>query len=745
MRVRLPVFLLLVGLVFSSSLLVFGSPQTLEQRHRLQKYFRNTFAKLEGHDPVHVVLLGDGNIGAFSPDGIERVSGDALNGFAGVFLEKVAREFFYTGGVRLLNPPKDGNQKIQDFLGPEIRFENLAEPNSSVLRGLQRAKSDAFLNDPDLVIIQFGGTDALNRMSTVTFRKALLRILQECVERNVDVIVVGPTPINSGGGAMDWGITRPFVTAASHCCQMIKQAAKDRGTDHDVMFIDAGNYLARSGGAANPKDEPLAGMAMIGDRLKRLFFVEGRPEKVEEIQTLNAKAHQDLGKHMFRDFLNGPDRPDFTAEGIAEFLSDGKVKVVVSILNQSADARSGIFGALSVGGLTPVNPAQRYQIESGKKQEFVFEYQRPVIGKSGRETDIRYPFEVDDDYIRFPFIIEDGVMSSFLDLPLMVRPLSVNWNRIYHNVSNQMRIEWQFVSGMDRAISGTYRLSMGGGVDKPRAFTIQPLELQRMGVNLRFDAPKGTDCFQSDISLEVEIENQKFLFTREMEASRDLVLGEELTLASSAYFNANTGIKLVEKVAAVPSAYFDAVVDGKDPRKSGLYGFIDLKGVTIPDLRDNAAIRVVLTVDGRAAGDVRQFGPVSPIVIYFKGSGGPGYVPSLPVGAFGGSYNLNLHPAGIASVLKGQTIQIKVPQSYLNSLDWNIGGNSLVGIRMDVSVADSSQPNIPFPPEKTFRTHYPKVIFENQGICGMSDEDAQSLTVLRFSRQPVNSWSVRVY
>ncbi|MDF1812115.1 MAG: hypothetical protein P1V20_07870, partial [Verrucomicrobiales bacterium] len=505
---------LFAGLIISFCLPVFSSPLSLEQRYRLKKYLRNTFAKLEGRDPVHVVLLGDGNLNGYSADEIERISGDALNGFAGVFLNKLSSEFFYTGGVRQLNPPDGADFKLDESRGPEIRFENLAAPNSSVLNGLQRISSDAFLNDPDLMIIQYGGTDALKRMSIFTFRRALHQILGECRKRGVDVILLGPTPISKGGGAAEWGITRPFSTAAQGMAKA-----------HDVMFMDTGSFLIRAGGAADPDAEPLAGMALIGDKLKRLFHVGGRDVNVEEIQFLNAKSHSDLGRKMFYELIHGPAKSDFSAAGTAAFGEKGMVRAVISIRNQSNNPKRGIVGALSVGGLKPVKAALRYEIDPGKSQEFTFDYIRPVVGRSESRFDIAYPLEIDDESIRFTFLIEDGVKTEFLDLPLRAEPLSINWkSQQYINITNQIRLEWEFVSGAARPVSGTYRLSMGGGIDKPAAFKIAPLGRQRGAANLRFGAPSGVDCFQTDISLEVEIDGHKYRFNREIEATRDLVL-----------------------------------------------------------------------------------------------------------------------------------------------------------------------------------------------------------------------------
>lgn len=735
MMVKRPVLtVLLVGLLLvGSSPISFGWPLSLQQRARLRQYLPNTFIKLENRDPVRVVALGDGNIYGLSKDDEERLSGDALSSFSGIFLREIADLFFYTGGVRLLNPPEGGRQKLDEFKGPEIQLENLGLPEASILSGLQRIKSDAFLNDPDLVLIQYGASDAQNQLSIYHYRRSLYHIIEECKKRNVDVIIFGPTPVNRGGGAMEWGITRPYATAA-------QGMAKSQG----VLFIDSGKILIKVGGAADHLSTPMSGTAVIGDRLKRLFYIAGSG-KQQDISCLNQRSHQRLGEVAFHELLDGTEKSDFLAAGSSIFGEKGMARVVVSIRNQTGEPKSGLVGALKVGGLEPVDPSQRYTIEPGMSEELTFDYKRPVVGRSQNGSDIYYPLEIDDELVRFPFVIEDGIKTEFLDLPLRVAPLTISWkSQQYIDVANQMKVEWEFVSGSQKNVSGSYRIGMGNGVSQSQPFSVGPLGRKKATANLRFTPPSNTSCFQSDLFLEVVIDGKTYRFTREVEASRDLVLGEKtLMVPGETYGSAPAGSHLGTGAKWAPTMYFDAATDGGN---AGLYAVVDLKGIEVPNLgKNSASLRVVISVDGRPRGRARDFGAVSPVVIFFAGGGGKGYIPDLPLGAFGDGYAAKLDRGGIKSVYRNGQIQIRIPKEYLGELDWNLEGDTMVGIRLVVSVIDPDNSVNQFPLNRTFATNFPELIYENETIRGMTAEDAQGLTTLRFTREPQDRWSVRVY
>jgi hypothetical protein len=189
-----------------------------------------------------------------------------------------------------------------------------------------------------------------------------------------------------------------------------------------------------------------------------------------------------------------------------------------------------------------------------------------------------------------------------------------------------------------------------------------------------------------------------------------------------------------------------------DADEKALYVIARMDGLTLPDRGDEAAIRARLYLDARPENEVLSFGPVKPIEIFTKATDGPGYTERVPIGAFGNGYNMILSGKGIASVLKtdesgARILEIRIPRSYLHRREWALDSlESMLGYRLEISVA-ADEPNASelFPENKTFVTNSPTFAFEGQTILGFSDLDARSLSALRLARQPVKSWSVRIY
>ncbi|MEM6915663.1 MAG: hypothetical protein AAF491_03765, partial [Verrucomicrobiota bacterium] len=159
-----------------------------------------------------------------------------------------------------------------------------------------------------------------------------------------------------------------------------------------------------------------------------------------------------------------------------------------------------------------------------------------------------------------------------------------------------------------------------------------------------------------------------------------------------------------------------------------------------------------LFLEASSRNEVGTFGSVRPVEVFTKGADGPGFTQSVELGSFGNGYNMILDPRGVTSVLESteegeRRLLIRVPRSYLHQHEWSLDSlESILGIRLEITVADSN-PNAsnPFPVVNRFVTHSPTYAFEDRTIHGFPEEDARSLSTLRLSRQPVPSWSVRIY
>lgn len=713
-------------------------PLSLEQRERLKKFTPRSFLKLEAREPVHAVILGDDVMGGFTPLPSAWENNNPLYSYAGVFLGQLAREFFYPGSIRLLNPPDGGTAKLTEYLGDEITFENLTRVDGTALDGLRHATTDAFLHDPDLVLVQFGIYDAFGFLSIDTYKQALQGIIDAAVKSKSDIIVFGPGLVNYGGGAMEWGVDRPYATAAREICSA-----------NGVLFIDLGLHLSRFGGGVDPATHPAAAMEIVGDRLSRIFNFGPQLTTRERVHP-SLKTHQFLGESAFNDLMNGPPASDFSYTAVANYESSGMVVVSMVLRNQTEETKNGSIGALAVGAsMLPTESAQRFTISPRGATQVSFRYQRHVVGKGRDGADLFFPMEPGDEFGRFSFFLEDSIGSQVVDVPVRLGPVSAIWNsRQFVNVSDKMRIEWDLVNGSDKSISGNFQVGMADRIGEPTTFSISPLGTKTVFSLFDFKAPEGVSLFQQDLWIQLDVDGTVVRFSREMEASRDLILGEEMVMKSwGDYANEAPAIEGVAKKRSSQAAKvrFDADADA-------LYVVATLEGITLPNLGDRAALQARLFLDARPAGEVRTFGVVEPVEIYTKGSDGPGYTPEVRLGSFGNGYDMILSPGGITSVLKtdpagARVLEIRVPRSFLHRHEWALdSSDSILGVRLEVTPADPS-PNapVPFPTVNRFETNSPTFAYEGRMVQGFHENDARSLTTLRLSRQPVNSWSVRVY
>lgn len=730
---------LTLGLFFAiAAREVVAYPLTLEQRERLKQYLPRTFPKLEGRDPVHVVLLGDDVMGGYNPIPQFKQSNNPLFSYAGSFVAQLAREFFYPGSVRLLNPGEGMRPKLTDYLGDEITMENLTTWEGTALDGLRRAHTDAFLHEPDLVLVQYGIYDAFSFLSIDTYKRALQEIVDAAKAVNADIILLGPPMVNYGGGAMEWGMERPYASAA-------REVAATNG----VLFIDLGRHLSRFGGGVDPDTHPAAAMEIIGDRLERIFYYGVELPARERVHP-SPKVHQFLGEAVFDDLKNGAPLSSFTETGVAAHGNDGSIGVSVILRNQTTDPKKGSMGGLAVGrSVLPTEAGQRFTVPAGTATQLEFRFTRPEIGKSRDGSPLFFPLEPADEFGRFCFFLEDTVASEVVDFPVRVGPVSALWKtRQFVNVSDQMRVEWDLVNGTDKNLSGTFQVGMAERVGQPTPFSVSPLGTKTVFSLFDFVTPEGVVLFQQDLWIQLDVEGKIVRFAREMEASRDLVLGEEVKLrAWKDYANLAPATENVAQRRSPESASVRFEADEK-----ALYVVAKLDGITLPDVGDRAALQAKLFLDARPASEVRSFGVVEPIVVFTKASDGPGYTPSVELGSFGNGYNMILDPRGIISALRtdadgGRLLEIRVPRSYLHRHEWALNSpDTMMGVRLELTVADPSPGAAdPFPAMNRFETNSPTFADENQMVRGFHENDARSLTTLRLSRQPVQSWSVRIY
>ena len=200
------------------------------QAARLKKFMPRTLAKLERHEPVTVVELGDSvmDYRMHTED-----SGNALNAYTGVFLQMLADQFYYVGGVRLERPRKTQPEKLRDIQGPEIALRKLcARDRLTMVDGVAALEdlNDAKQTPPDLMLLDFGVFDAMQHEELKVYRQALVQIIEFCKKRGMDLFLLGPPLVMPPPIEKGLGMTRPYAAVM-----------QEEATAHGLFFADLGD------------------------------------------------------------------------------------------------------------------------------------------------------------------------------------------------------------------------------------------------------------------------------------------------------------------------------------------------------------------------------------------------------------------------------------------------------------------------------------------------------------------------
>ena len=159
------------------------------QLDRWRKFLPQTLLKLNRRERVQIVVLGDAIL-----DGVQAEAGvdPLLKSFAGVFASKLAAQFYYTGGVRVVRPGAKLRSKESMVLGPEILIQPVR--TSSIMSAASALATVGFQGQPDVVLLAQGLEDGLAGVSAADVETAFRSLLDTARGKRLEVIVAGPIP-----------------------------------------------------------------------------------------------------------------------------------------------------------------------------------------------------------------------------------------------------------------------------------------------------------------------------------------------------------------------------------------------------------------------------------------------------------------------------------------------------------------------------------------------------------------------
>lgn len=694
-------------------------PLTEAQEQRIRVFLPKAFEKLKRREPVHVAIVGDG---VSQMTTFDENRGNILQSMHGHFLRGLEAEFYYTGGVHLINPIGENPEKLNEHIGPEITVQHFTQPDAGAMSALQMLTTQVFLNQPDIVILSFGQKDLRADVVVDTYRRALESAIRICQDHGAEPIIVGPTPVRDPLEAYGWGSVRLY-----------SQAAQQAATAAGVAFLDPAAALLDTAGV--PADgTPEERVRIVSEGLASRFYQYGSERAQPEAIFINTAAHERAGHGLVGQFLNGPAPAILTGGAEATLSGAADMEVSVRLTNTSNEiVANGILTALNVGrAWQPVEPYHEFRIDPGASGEFKIPYRRRVASQIGG-PEAFFPSRVNERALDCSFLISDADRTRILDLSAAIVPIAATWD--LSGLENQAPIfplKFNLYNPGDGETSGAYHLTYANQQARG-TFRLG----SREGRDFEAKCRLPTDRIRSKDKavLVLEIGDQKLSFEREVEVTRNLCLVKPVPLVRAADYGAGDAPK---------AGGNESVAMTVDANPAGLTVSFDIEGIGFEEAERRDSMVLELAVDARAIDECRSFGFVAPLRITAGPAAGAGETWSIAPAAFGDGYAKLLSPAGVASELTSQDggkihrFVVKIPRIYLYQNEWDLASGSGrigIGAKLQFLRVDAGSGEFNYPAEARWVT----------AESALLPNDAAWLTTLEMRSVEPEAWSVRIY
>ncbi len=416
---------------------------TPEQLANFEKWLPHTFKRLQKRLPVHIVALGDSVTRYISFD--ENCE-NSHYAFHGVFAAKLADEFFYTGGVRDIRPTKGHKAKLEETLGPELTLENIGMDGRLSLHALSRITTDALVNQPDLVIINFGINDALWRIGLATYVEALERSVHYVKSTGADVILIGPSHMMPNAAVAELAQTRPYSGA-------MEELAARLG----VFYFDLSDVTMRAAGI-RPGQTAEQALASVVASFRETSFDHGS-DKFDGLHP-SQKAHRVMGVAAFEGLRDGKKPDPYRVKGFLTLGGAGKAVLEFKVKNLEEVATSGQLLLMPIAGMQPEKKSLPFELGAGKGQVFKVNYQSRAGGV--------FDLPADAPRVFVPMILADTRRSYSPLFAAAVMPFGVVWNSGAMDLSRgEFEVKCSFYCGLghDNMVGTLYVRSVAGDKD----------------------------------------------------------------------------------------------------------------------------------------------------------------------------------------------------------------------------------------------------------------------------------------
>lgn len=651
------------------------------QRDRWRKFLPQMLLKLTRRERLEIVVLGDAILdGAKAEEGVDPV----LKSFAGVFAKKLAAQFYYTGGVRVVRPGGKLRAKESMVMGPEILIQPVR--TSSIISAASALATVGFQGQPDVVLVAQGLEDGLAGVSAADVAVAFRSLLDTARGKNLEVIVAGPIPQAADPEEASLALTR----GPSSVLRVASAKA-------DVLFSDMGDLsrLLETPPGAKGADQIFPALIQEYQSLLNLLPSEG-------VMTPTTAMHAEMGRILYQDVMQGaPAVPWQINAATATLAGQGKLTLEFELANTRREPLAVTLLPLVPAGLKPKDTNPELQLAAGAKQTVQLNY---------TITDNR-DLPLTDGEMRLPVLVIAGKQSRIEDIVVPLRPFSITWNaRAAFNQETEFSPELEIENSIGSNLSATWESDWAGKAQTGKVtLDAGGSEVLKLALPLT-SGEKAPLRRVLPLKLALSSNGVRQIFDRDIEITRNMGLKESVPLAAS-------------------DGQESAVTLRADADSMKLFFTLDLTGVSLMDDSSGKAFELLLNIDARSYGERLTPGATAALRISGKAADGAAAVDPIAPWAFGSGYAAVFEPKEIQAELSssaggGRRLTITLPKSYLYRHEWALGnGNSQMGLNVRFNGGGRDY----------FLTRS-----RRQG------DDAESLSVLELTDKPTPRWTVRV-
>lgn len=651
------------------------------QRDRWRKYLPQTLLKLTRRERVQIVVLGDAILdGVTSEAGVDPM----LKSFAGVFAKKLASQFYYTGGVRIVRPGGKLRDKDSKVMGPEILIQPVQ--TSSIMSAASALSTLGFQGLPDLVLLAQGLEDGLAGVSAADVAVAFRSLLDTARGKHLEVIVAGPVPQAAEPEEASLACTR-----GPSC--VLREASIREG----VIFSDMGDLSRLLEAPAGAK-----GADQIFPALMQQYQSLLNSPSSQGPMTPTTAMHAEMGRILYQDVMQGAPAVSWEiSAATATLAGQGQMTLEFLLANTRREPLALTVLPLVPAGLKPKDTNPEFQLNAGAKQTVKLSY---------AITDTR-ELPLVDGKMRLPVLVVAGKQSRIEGIVVTLRPFSIAWNaRVAFNQEAEFSPELEIENSAGTGLSVAWESEWAGKKQAGKlALDAGNSELLKLALPL---PSEGQNQFRRVLPLKLALSSNgvRQIFDRDVELTRNMGLKESVKLSAA-------------------DAQESAVTLRADADSMKLFLTLDLTGVSLVDDSSGKAFELLLNIDARSYGERLTPGATAALRISGKAADGDLEVSPIAPWAFGSGYAAVFDPKEIQAALTssaggGRRLTISLPKSYLYRHEWALGnGNSQLGLNVRFSGGGRDY----------FLTRS-----RRQG------DDAESLSVLELTDKPTLRWTVRV-